>query len=123
MQLNRVMHTGPENMLVALIPWSVDAGCVGAFLYCRRCTFARDSLEPLAQLRSLRQLFLDLSSIMRKHGTKPVVGLLASAVRGCLLKIQDTDYTAEHLEAELISARDALVAERGSRNVPAVWLS
>jgi hypothetical protein len=91
----------------------------------RRCAFSVNSLEPVAQLRSLRQLLLELSGITAQYGTQLVVDLLSSAVQGCLLKIQKKGHTPNDVRAELVRSRDALVAERGSRNVPVLrigWL-
>jgi hypothetical protein len=81
-----------------------------------------DSLEPLAQLSSLRQI--DLFNITAGHGAQVVIDLLASATQGCRLKIKKspTAKIAEHVRSELIRARDALVAERGSRSVPVLDL-
>jgi hypothetical protein len=79
-----------------------------------------DSLEPLAQLMSLREVAFEFCDITSYHGIQPVIRLLATAMQGQRLKIKNIKGTkvAEHVRSELIRARDALVAERGSQQVP-----
>jgi hypothetical protein len=83
-----------------------------------------DSLEPLAQLISLKEVAFEFCDITSQHGIQPVVDLLASAKQGHRLKIKKMTGTelAEGDRRELIRARDALVAERGSRSVPVLDL-
>jgi hypothetical protein len=68
-------------------------------------------------LRSLRELSLTVA--MEKQGIQPLMQLLSSALQGCLLKIDVVAQGHGLWELEqLKSAYTALVAEKGSRNVP-----
>jgi hypothetical protein len=77
----------------------------------------------LSRFSSLRELELEVSRIIDDHGTEPILGLLSSAVQGCLLKITDTSSYGSQDNRKVRSARASLVAERGSRNVPVLVLN
>jgi hypothetical protein len=82
---------------------------------CRDCQLDPDTLEPLAQLSSLRQLVLGRGSVTQ---AQPVIHLLSFATQGCLLRIRLTEDVEQHVCSEAIGARAALKAKRGGGMVP-----
>jgi hypothetical protein len=89
---------------------------------CRMCDLDASSLAPLCQLSSLRELKLDVPGVMYHHGTQPILDLMSSAVQGCLLKIINTGFAEMRGRRKTRRAADALVAEKGSRNVAVLEL-
>jgi hypothetical protein len=82
----------------------------------RSCELSKPgSLEPLSTLSSLRHLILAGSPYIKKQA---VTHLLSSAEQGCLLKMELVECLSPEVEQECLKARAALVAEKGSRNVP-----
>jgi hypothetical protein len=79
-----------------------------------------DSLAPLTQLSSLRVLVVEGQ---RHPQPVDVLPLLSSAMQGCLLKIKTGGcWWSQQQKDQVIAARAALVAEKGSRNVPVLDL-
>jgi hypothetical protein len=75
---------------------------------------------PLAQLSSLRGLVLQGQGHQK---LQHVMELLSSAVQGCMLKVEVWDRWGGKVQRDqVIAARAALVAEKGSRNVPILVL-
>jgi hypothetical protein len=92
-----------------------------AFSPRRDCTLDPDSLDPLAQLSSLRELHLPphtgvtLASLER---------LFSTAVQGCLLRITMCSMQFGSVPTEDYSLmRQRVVAQRGSRDTPVldIW--
>jgi hypothetical protein len=91
----------------------------------RSCLLYTDSLEPLATLSSLRCLIFSGNSNVSKQA---ITRLLSTAVQGCMLNIELVQCLSKQVKKECIRARDVLVAEKGSRNVPrlvfnSAWVS
>jgi hypothetical protein len=86
---------------------------------CRSCGLEKDSLEPLAQLSSLKTLALKVSS---EGQLQPLQKLLSSAVQGCLLRVELCDDTSVHMVQQVRAVREAVVEEKGSRNVPGLMV-
>jgi hypothetical protein len=81
----------------------------------RSCTLDPDSLEPLAQLASLRWLHLDRCTGVTLAALE---GLLSESVQGCLLEVY-VHHCRDMAPAEACSQmRQRVVAERSSRDTP-----
>jgi hypothetical protein len=92
--------------------------CLCAFH--RRCSLDPDSLEPLAQLASLRELYLPLYTGV---SVASMERLLSTSVQGCLLRIT-LSFTDDSLPTEDYGQmRERVVAQRGSRDTPVlrIW--
>jgi hypothetical protein len=77
-----------------------------------------ESLEPLAQLASLKELVVSRSddAELELH----IKQLLSSAEQGCLLTIELPYGTSGPVVDQIKAAQAVLVAERGNRKVPLV---
>jgi hypothetical protein len=86
----------------------------------RRCTLDPDSLDPLAQLASLRELFLPLYTGLTVAALE---GLMSTAVQGCLLRITVAFKHVSSPIEDYAGMRQRVVAQRGSRDTPVlrIW--
>jgi hypothetical protein len=82
---------------------------------CRYCTLGPDSLDPLGQLVSLREL--DLSNCTGVTAAS-VERLLSTSVQGCSLEISFWDCGDEATTEDCIDLYNSVVAQRGSRDTP-----
>jgi hypothetical protein len=85
-----VSPVAPSNLTFCTLP----------HITCRSCPLDPDSLVPVAQLGSLRSLVL--GGVAGGPMQDPLMGLLRSAVQGCLLKIQVGDVASESSQVAVL---------------------
>jgi hypothetical protein len=83
---------------------------------CGSCHIEKDTLEPLAQLSSLQELWID----MTRQNDGSVTQLLSTAVQGAGLRIVLSRDTDQHVKEHLLDMHAALVAQKGEALVPRV---
>jgi hypothetical protein len=97
----------------------------------RRCTLDPDSLDPLAEVASLRELHLEhcdgvtLASLQQLYSASGFIAaslerLLSTSVQGCCLRISLTGSGVAMTQEACCDLRSRVLAQRGSRDTPAL---
>jgi hypothetical protein len=86
----------------------------------RDCTLDPDSLDPLAQLTSLRKLELDWCTGITLTSLEH---LFTTSVQGCLLQVNVHRCPDMASEKACSQMREHVLAQRGSRDTPMLSLS
>jgi hypothetical protein len=109
--LAEIINCSPSLGLQPLPPFLHPAN-----LYvCRRCTLSPDSLDPLAQLASLRELNLYHCIGVTAAALER---LLSTSVQGCCLEISLQGGGDEATPEDCADLYRRVAAQRGSRDTP-----
>jgi hypothetical protein len=96
---------------------------LGAYHACRCCGLELNSLEPLAQLSSLRGLRIQGEPEAHPLQSVALAGLLTTAGQGDQLQVYLSSCVRPEVAEECRQARAALVKERGGLSVPRLEIS